>query len=285
MTQPQIPDPDELASAVLDGAATPEEAALVAADPALTARVEALRAARDRLRSAEAAPVDPERREIAIAAALAAFDELERGDAGREPVVAPVPLAARRRPGSVPRVWRYVAIAAAIVAGVLVVPLIGGLDGGDEEDLEDFASEMPERTTTMDASADGSEAAGVGDAALDEPMVAPDPAEESAPALGGPRLVPHLGAFEDVAALELAVVEATGQPSGGSATDDQGQAAPACEEPIVPVEDGAVVLELGATLVDAEVTVLVLERPDGSRTVRVLDGACAVVHDAPLPPG
>src|SRR5690606_33055735 len=145
MTQPQIPDPDELASAVLDGAATPEEAALVAADPALTARVEALRAARDRLRSAEAAPVDPERREIAIAAALAAFDELERGDAGREPVVAPVPLAARRRPGSVPRVWRYVAIAAAIVAGVLVVPLIGGLDGGDEADLEGFASEMPER--------------------------------------------------------------------------------------------------------------------------------------------
>ena len=45
MTDPH--DLDELASAHLDGATSPEEAALVDADPALQARVEELRAVRD----------------------------------------------------------------------------------------------------------------------------------------------------------------------------------------------------------------------------------------------
>ena len=68
MTDPTF---DELASAHLDGATTPEEAARVAADPALQARVEELRRIRDAV--AEVPSVDPARRDAAIAAALAAF--------------------------------------------------------------------------------------------------------------------------------------------------------------------------------------------------------------------
>ena len=57
---------DDLASAHLDGVTTPEEAARVAADPELVARVEALRAVRAAVASSPAA--DPDRREQAIAA-------------------------------------------------------------------------------------------------------------------------------------------------------------------------------------------------------------------------
>ena len=89
MTDPFL---DELASAHLDGVTTPEEAARVAADPALQARVEALR--RVRAAVSEAPPADPVARDAAIAAALTAFGEEPDAPAPRRswpPVAGPRP--------------------------------------------------------------------------------------------------------------------------------------------------------------------------------------------------
>ena len=93
MTDPFL---DELASAHLDGATTPEEAARIAADPSLQARVEALRQVRAAL--GEVPPADPVAREAGIAAALEAFAEAtptERSGA------APRPAGPRPAPGPV----------------------------------------------------------------------------------------------------------------------------------------------------------------------------------------
>ncbi|MEZ5408391.1 MAG: hypothetical protein R2761_10215 [Acidimicrobiales bacterium] len=65
---------DELASAYLDGQASPEEAALVEGDPQLRAEVDALATLVERLQTDEA-PVDPGVRQRHLSAALAAFDQ------------------------------------------------------------------------------------------------------------------------------------------------------------------------------------------------------------------
>ena len=120
-------DFDEIASAHLDGATSPEEAALVAGDPALQARVEALRAVREAMRDEPA--VDAARRDAAIAAAIAALDE--DADAAPGMGTAPiVPLASRRRLS--PTAVRVLGAAAVFVLLALLVPLLRNL--GDEGD-------------------------------------------------------------------------------------------------------------------------------------------------------
>jgi len=114
-----IPDADptdELASALLDGAATAEELAR-AAEPEVAARVAAFRALAARVAEPVAAP-DPARRDAAIAAAVAA---------ARRPEAEVVSLRARR----VPRWLVPVAAAAAVVVGIGA--LAAGLGGGDDD--------------------------------------------------------------------------------------------------------------------------------------------------------
>jgi hypothetical protein len=152
-------DFDALASAHLDGATSPEEAALVASDPALQARVEELRAVRDAMREAPA--VDPVRRDAAIAAALDAFDDAAAPGVPAAPVTAIAP-----RRGLSPTAVRVLGVAAVFVLLALLVPLLSNLgDGGDDDsaseatseelgDAEvdagnDAAAEAPELTTTV----------------------------------------------------------------------------------------------------------------------------------------
>jgi hypothetical protein len=123
-------DPDELASAHLDGATTAEEAARVEADPALRAQVETMREVRAAIQSAVEA--DPDRRDAAIAAALAAFDD-EGADGG--PATATVtPLAPRRTLSPTARRVLGAAAVAALLA--LLVPLLanGGSDDAETAD-------------------------------------------------------------------------------------------------------------------------------------------------------
>ena len=112
---------DELASAHLDGATSPEEAAQVAADPALQARVEELRAVRDAV--AAVPPVDPARRDAAIAAALAAFEEAGPPEPGRSASVTSLTEVAARR-GRSARARRWLGAAAVIALLVALVPLV-----------------------------------------------------------------------------------------------------------------------------------------------------------------
>jgi hypothetical protein len=120
---PTRPDltPDELASARVDGLATPEQVAQIEADPDLRARVARLEAARDAVRVPDLPP-DEDRRQAAIAAALGAA-ELPAG----AQVVA---LASRR---SATRRLRWAAAAAAAVAIALVLPRLLDRDSGSAD--------------------------------------------------------------------------------------------------------------------------------------------------------
>ena len=125
MTDPH--DLDDLASAHLDGATTADEAARIAADPELQARVQALRAVRDALR--EPVATDPARRDAAIAAALNAFDE--DGDARKAPDRTVVPLSPRR--GFSPTTVRVLGAAAVIALLALLIPVLASSTGDDDE--------------------------------------------------------------------------------------------------------------------------------------------------------
>lgn len=134
LPDPPLPLPDEdaldlAASAVVDGVATAEELALVAAAPGGLDRVTALRAVAD----AVGGPVPGQRAEAAegaLAAALAAFDDdtggAEAGDAGAPPGGPPVAGGAtiarlpRRRPAGLNRL-------AAVAAALILVAAVGGL--------------------------------------------------------------------------------------------------------------------------------------------------------------
>src|SRR5690606_6307629 len=128
---PEHPDLDQLASAWLDGALEDEERALLAADPALAAQVEARAAPMRNLSAWLAVPSpDPARREADIALAVA-----ELGQARSRP-----PTGLARRP-ALPRARRQRRTGAVLAwAAVIVALLFGGgvlasinLSGDDDD--------------------------------------------------------------------------------------------------------------------------------------------------------
>jgi hypothetical protein len=151
---------DELASAYLDGQASFAEARRVEQDPELLARVEGLRQARDAIRLPDR-PVDHERREAAIAAAMIA--------AGHEPLTAALPLTApvptpavgdlaevRARRAARRRWLPAVGIAAAIAIAALLVPRLG--DDGDRDDpVASKAETFQDRAADSEVAADSAD--------------------------------------------------------------------------------------------------------------------------------
>jgi hypothetical protein len=264
---------DDLASAHLDGATTPEEDAAVTGDPAVRARLEALRSARDRLRAAaDQDPVDPGRREAAIAAALAAFDDAAPSEAAAGDAV--VPLAPRPARPAVRDRWRALGIAAAVALVALAVPLLSRL-GSDEDDLASSGDESAESTTSaaLEESAAGA-ARPTADAGVDAPT-------SSTP----------LGTFSSVDELAAAVQDQLGQRTAAAtesaapaaAGDDVSRPQPCAQE----VEDRAAgrsrAYEGYATVDDTTVVVLVLEDADGGRTLVLLAvDDCTEVTSRPL---
>jgi hypothetical protein len=130
---------DDLASAHLDGTTSPDEAAQVAADPALLARVETLRAVRAAVGAMP--PVDPARRDAAITAALAAFDEAGRDEPSdrRSSVTSLTEVRARRGPPA--RMLRLVGAAAVVLLLAALVPLLAQLGGSHDDQAGDATSE------------------------------------------------------------------------------------------------------------------------------------------------
>jgi len=262
MTDPFL---DELASAHLDGATTPEEAARIAADPSLQARVEALRQVRAAL--SEVPPADPVAREAGIAAALEAFAEAtptERSGA----LPAPPVLAPRRGPSST--ALRVLGAAAAIALLALLVPVLGRLADGDDQQAS-F-----EQTGSTIGGAPDAAAGGAEDAAT--------------PTTTASRGLAAVGSFDDLAAL-LAAVEADRSPelfesipASGSAVDEE----PAtCPPPTV--QDGATstsgstIRQARAALAGDAVIVTVRTEPGGARTVLVQRADdCTIVAERSL---
>ncbi|MEO6317739.1 MAG: hypothetical protein ABIP36_03045 [Acidimicrobiales bacterium] len=259
---------DELASAHLDGTTSAEEEARVAADPALRARVEELRAVR--VAVGEVPAVDPGQRETAIAAALAAVAEPPDGREEPSPTVAPVTslaaVAARRR--SSPTALRLVGVEAAILLLALLVPLVAGLRGGSNDDESAEMSAAEDRAGDATASEEG----GV-EAAADATTTTS--AESSEPV--------ELGSFDDPEALVDAVdrqlagggFEAStprSGPPGTTGADDP------CAATAPPGSSTA-----AATLDGEPVLAVVTTDADGVRTLRIFGSeACKVLVERRL---
>lgn len=247
---------DELASAHLDGATTPEEAALIAADPDLLARVEALRAVR--LLVASPPPVDDAQREAAIAAALAAYDA--DGEATASPATAARPLTpvARRRLGSA-RGWRVAGVAAAVAALVALVPILASRSS---ESSDDVASESSKLGT-----ADRNEDAGASD-------TTPTGAEALGPtSTTALQRAIDLGAFEDDDDLVAAARATPTPPSGAFVAPTTADAGGCLADLIASLPpDAPLVLTATARLDGAPVDVVVTDDE-----VRIAGGDCTDV--------
>ena len=135
-----------LASAYLDGEATPDERALVEADPSLLEEVERLRTARTALLDAARfeRPRD-DAREAAIAAALTAWGsatfEPLGSVAGSSPPVPPPAVVPFVRRHSYSARWLTAAAAVAAVAALgVIVAQFGGGEGSDDSAAIDAAT-------------------------------------------------------------------------------------------------------------------------------------------------
>lgn len=258
---------DELASAHLDGTTSPEEAARVAADPALQARVEELRTVRAALQALP--PVDAARRDIAIAAALAAFAEIEADgvadDSQPARVTALPTAAARRRPS--PRVLRLVGAAAAAVLLAALVPLLGRLSSSDDAD---------EATSSQDFEETGGAVGDDDSGAAESAPGAESSAGGATTTLSSGSLSTDLGRFDDLAALEAATIDRVarddGQPATAFAPADGGDGGDGCllERAADARAEGATTIDAATATVSGDpVVVLIITDADGARRLQI----------------
>lgn len=268
---------DELASAHLDGTTSPEEAAQVAADPALQARVEDLRAVRAAVGALP--PVDPARRDTAIAAALAAFEEGASGAEAHGPAAGITSLAtvATRR-GPSPRALRLVGVAAAVVVLAALVPLLGQLGSSDDAETasRDPASEETGGALSDDA-ASGVESAPAAGSAV--------PEETSTSAAALPT---DLGRFDDLAALVAAVDARASQEIGDAPTSVEagGNSGDGClsERSTQARANGARTIATAIATIDGDdVVALIVTDANGGRTLQVfLTDTCTLLAERAL---
>ena len=300
---------DELVSAVLDGEATDDERARVAADPALQRRLAELGA----IATAVAEPPTPLPPPVAddqIAAALDAWVGLEsRTDRTVAPVTGAevVDLGAarsRRRPARQFALGAAAALVVVVGAALLVVGTgereetafesVGEAITSDDATVTDEASAFPE---SGGAAADSLEEdrfaePGVeGESVPTTSVASPPPtatqdAGDAEDAEGsGVLLLGELGVIRDATELRTAVeaIEAAGLSP--SAVTDEELAAARPEVACLPVvsPNGGVLESIGtATVGTAPVAVLVTTTPEG-RQAYAVDTACTTVLTAPLP--
>jgi hypothetical protein len=258
------PVDDELATALVDGEATPEEQARLADDPALAARVEQLRAVRAMV-GATPEPPPAEAREQAIRAALAEAALAEAATsapvaagagsgpaAGSPPPLPPVDLDARRNRR---RAW-LPAAAAAAVALVLGFGALGALSGRDQgnDDVATFVARDGSTEGGAESDRAGENALAGGGATTTAGAATTlaaadaggaDPTQGTTSASGDAALA-QLGPVDDEAALVAALqaarttVAANPEPTPAPstiATSEQPPPAAAC-----PAPDGAAVV-------------------------------------------
>jgi hypothetical protein len=293
-------DLDELASALLDGLLTDDEATAARRDPAVMARLAELVTVREAVRRSPERP-DPVARERGLAAALAAFeagDEAgeQRGTAAsagttvsplghRRPATRPGaahPGTPRRPRGTAGRRWLTAAAIVLAVVGLGVLASYLGT-GGDSADTADNAA----------TGSNGAERSGNASAAEPEGGTAE---ERAAPSVASGGIV-DLGDVDSPEALAERAQSARadgspsplGQASGGEDAADQGgggvpqagQCADGAAAGRFLAAGETIVLEARATLDGDRVDVWVLAT-DGKERVVAVDATCVVVVDQPL---
>ena len=318
MTAPHRPDPDDLASALLDGLLDADEAEAARRDPAVVARVAALAAARDAL-ATPPPPPDAAGRERAISAAMSAFDaetsaaddDATATDASPsapprtfEPAT-PLPRRASARAGgrghgrraAPSEHWaRWLGVAAAVVLVVAGVSLLARGDGSGDEDTaaEDTSSGDGGAGSEAEAPAEAGESADESTAGrLASGDVLDLGAAESPDALAD-RALSTLAAergLADVPATEPEAADAPGTTDAVPGNEGQdGAAAERASEPLAcptgeataAARGGSVDLRARARLDGQPVEVWVID-VGGSLTVLAVDANCAVILDRPLP--
>jgi hypothetical protein len=289
MTTPR--DPDELASALLDGLLSDDEAAAARRDPAVVARLVELAAVREAV-GTPPPPPDPASRERSLAAALAAFDAADGGDETGDPA-AVAPMTRTRAARSADTSWRASdpgrrgrwLTAAAVILVVVGLGFLArdlGSDGDSESAETLSAGDESSTEAGTPGSAEVEEGAGTGGQAEEaaEPV---DLGDVGSPDALADRARAWLREESDGAETEL---------SGDDAPADQGAAvdeefARACESGADPNEGalapvaGTVVLEGRATLDGRSVDVWVVDVGGAQRLVAVA-ADCTVVVDQPL---
>jgi hypothetical protein len=300
MTAPR--DPDDLASALLDGLLSDDEAAVARRDPAVVARLAELAAVREAVRRPPTGP-DPVARERGLAAALAAFeagdDPAEQRGAGA--VGSTVSAGGRRRPAERPAAgrtgtpWRprgtagrhWLTAAAVVLAVVGLGVLVSNWDtGGDTAD-----------NAAQGGSADSDDAGGGSGSATAEEESEGGTTEQRAAPTVAPAGIVDLGDVDSSEALaeraRSALAAGSSSPlseaSGGQDPADAGadggalrsQCVDAAGAARLPATGETIVLEARATLDGDSVDVLVLAT-DGKERVVAVDATCEVVVDRPL---
>jgi hypothetical protein len=295
MTAPR--DLDELASALLDGLLSDDEATAARRDSAVMARLAELAAVREAVRRPPARP-DTDARERGLAAALAAFDAgdeagEQRGTSAsagatvrpfghRRPAARPgsAHRRTRRRPrGTAGRRWLTAAaiVLAVVGLGVLASNWDTGADSGDtaasssdDAEASDNATEEEAQGGTVEERAAPSVAPGgivdLGD--VDSPEALAERAR-SARADGSSSLLGQASGGEDAADEGGGGVPLTGQCADGAAARR------------LPAAGETIVMEARATLDGDTVDVWVLAA-DGKERVVAIDATCAVLVDQPL---
>lgn len=256
---------DELASAYLDEELSVEERAR-SVDETVLGRVDDLAMARDALQAMTAA-VDPRQREVAVGAAMAAFDAdlpATRAAPGASATVSTMAGTAARHRAR--RMARLVGVAAAVALAALLVPFLGHLDSGSDDVAgRGDATGSADQTLRADAPAAGA--------------VAPE-----SMALAPASVLEDLGSFGDVADLARAVrtrvqdaAAADSSPPdeavGGRGSTEMSEERCAAER----AETAPVVFAAVAELDGRPVLVLVRADEHGHTLVALDMDSCAVV--------
>ena len=302
MTAPR--DPDDLASALLDGLLTDDEATVARRDPAVAARLVELAAVREAVGLPPPGP-DPAARERGLTAALAAYDaaddadeDVDEQDSGDESGGAPVsplsPARAAARPatsrGATP--WRpqgtarrrWLTAAAVMLAVVGLGVLARNWDSGSDDT----------ETVAQSGGDESSSEGGAPDAAAEEPDSRT--ADRGAPSASTGVIV-DLGEVDSSESLadraRSALAERFASPLAEATEDDDAAGEAASDGLLLPqcgddangedlsASSETVALQARATLDGEPVDVWVLAS-DGKERVVAVDASCAVVVDQPL---
>lgn len=224
MTNEELPQGVEQASAYLDGELEATERAAAGADPEVMSAVDSL--ARVRAALTKIGPVSVIAKDAAIAAALSEFDALQptSGEPPRTAVAAKVTSLQSRRM----RTYRVVTgVAAAAIIGVVAVAALNSSGGGDSDQSTSGTFAAAELPTTKIAATDAAASSGAFDAAGDSAEAAGD----TIPSIANPE---ELTAFAETRELQATTAAPAATVAAAATETSTADAAPVRADQATP---------------------------------------------------